>query len=212
MKKKGIIKIQYMFTGIIEEVVKLKSSTTQRDIVEFVLEKPKSWKLHFGQSIAINGVCLTVTKFDDATFTVELMPETMMRSSYGKQIPEKVNLERAMSPDGLFEGHIVQGHVDELSQIIGVEETDQWRTIRIAYPKEKANLLVEKGSITIDGISLTVVEVQDEWFSVSLIPHTIANTTLGSKQTGDFVNLEYDILGKYIAKNLKLKKGENTRT
>ncbi len=196
-----------MFTGIIEEVAELKSSATHGDIVEFVLEKPKEWQLRLGQSIAINGVCLTVTKFNESDFTVELMPETIVRSSYGKSIPNKVNLERAMSPDGLFEGHIVQGHVDELSQIIHIEETDQWRTIHIAYPKDKATLLVDKGSITIDGISLTIVEVTDDWFSVSLIPHTIANTTLGVKQKGDYVNLEYDILGKYIAKNLKLMKG-----
>ncbi len=192
-----------MFTGIIEEIADVKSVATSEDIVTFTIKKPAQWKVREGQSIAVNGVCLTVTTFDEDEFHVELMPETMTRSTFGKVKPIKVNLERAMSPDGLFEGHIVQGHVDELSTIVDIKETDQWRTISMSYPKDKSPLLVQKGSVTIDGISLTVVDVEDDWFSVSLIPHTITHTTLGTKQVGDFVNIEYDILGKYIAKNMQ---------
>jgi len=194
-----------MFTGIIESVAEVKASTNNKDILSLKIKTPTNWKLKNGQSIATDGVCLTVTEFDENDFTLELMPETTKRTTFGRAIPKKVNLERAMSPQGLLEGHIVQGHVDGLSKIIKVEETPQWRTLRIAYPEDKAGLLVEKGSITIDGISLTIVEVDKDWFSVSLIPHTISHTTLGDKTVDDEVNIEYDILSKLIERQLKLR-------
>ena len=193
-----------MFSGIIETIEPILKTTTDNEILTLQIRRPEGWEIHMGQSIACDGVCLTVTAFDDESFSVELMPETVKRSTYAADtMPASVNLERAMGTSTLFEGHIVQGHVDELSKITNIDEDEQWRTIHISYPAEKANLLVDKGSITVDGISLTVVEVDEHSFSVSLIPHTIEHTTLGKKKPGDSVNLEYDILGKYIAKHLE---------
>lgn len=195
-----------MFTGIIEQVAEVVLQKMDNEILTLTIKKPEDWKLHIGQSIAVNGVCLTVTEFDDTSFRVELMPETTKRSIFGKKIPKTVNLENAMSPDGLFEGHIVQGHVDELSTITDIEENPQWRVVTIAYPKEKAGLLVQKGSITVDGTSLTISDLTDETFSVSLIPHTLEHTTLGDRKVGDHVNIEYDILSKLVERQLEIRK------
>lgn len=192
-----------MFTGIIEEIADIQHHSTDKDITTFTITRPKGWELHLGQSIAVNGVCLTVTAFASDSFEVELMPETMKKTVFGRDIPSRVNLERAMSPESLFEGHIVQGHVDALSRIVDIDESPQWRTIKVAYPPDKAGLLVEKGSVSIDGTSLTIVEVTEDTFSVSLIPHTLEHTTLGSKKLGDYVNIEYDIIGKFIERQLK---------
>jgi riboflavin synthase len=195
-----------MFTGIIQKVVRIVGNQLDNEILTLVLEKPADWSLKHGQSIATNGVCLTVTTFDDETFNVELMPETLKRSTFGQKLPETVNVERAMSADGLFEGHIVQGHVDSRNDIVGIEESDQWRTLKISYPADKAGLLVDKGSVTLDGISLTIVEVTDDWFSVSLIPTTLENTTIAKKKVGDSVNVEYDVIAKLIQRQSKLVK------
>jgi len=192
-----------MFTGIIETIADVKSHVVNNDILQLVIDRPEGWKIVLGQSIAHDGVCLTVTEFNEDSFTVELMPETVKRSTFrADSLPARVNLERAMRADAMFEGHIVQAHVDELSKIVKIEQDDQWRVVHVAFPPEKASMVVEKGSITIDGISLTVVDVFDDSFTVALIPHTIEHTTLGSKKVGDSVNLEYDILGKYITKYL----------
>ncbi len=191
--------------GIIQEVARIVDQESENEILTLVIERPDGWELTLGQSISHDGVCLTVTKFDNDTFNVELMPETINRSTFGRKLPSEVNLERAMSVNGLFEGHIVQGHVDACSEIIKIEQSDQWRTLQIAYPKEKAGLLVDKGSITLDGISLTIVEVTDSWFSVSLIPTTLEKTTIATKEVSDRVNVEYDVLAKIIAKQSSLK-------
>jgi len=193
-----------MFTGIVESVAKVEDSKLDKDILAMTIGRPQGWELKIGQSISVDGVCLTVTEFTDSEFTAELMPETTKRSTFGeKSLPNKVNLERAMSPEGLFEGHIVQGHVDALSTILKIDQSPQWRTLRIAYEPDMGGLLVEKGSVTVSGVSLTIVEVTDKWFSVSLIPHTIDATTIGAKKEGDSVNIEYDILGKFIERQLK---------
>lgn len=193
-----------MFTGVIEAVADVVSTKEDDDMLLLTLTRPNEWSLHKGQSIAVNGVCLTVTVFDKSTFTVEIMPETKKRSIFGVSIPKSVNVERAMSTQTLFEGHIVQGHVDELGTVINIDESPQWRTIHISYSPSKAGLLVKKGSVAIDGISLTIVSVSDDSFSVALIPHTLEHTTLGAKKVGDYVNIEYDILGKFVEKQLKL--------
>ena len=197
-----------MFTGIIEElgtVIKLdQQGVSARITIEAgkVLENTK-----LGDSIAVNGVCLTVTDLGKSTFCADVMAETLRRSSLGVlKKGSKVNLERAMAADGRFGGHIVSGHIDGTGEIakISPEGTAVWYTIEA--PESILDGIVEKGSIAIDGISLTVAAVTEHDFSVSIIPHTGANTTLSLKKQGDIVNLENDVVGKYVQKFLSKKK------
>ena len=193
-----------MFTGIVEEMGVIKSirkgaSSAVLEIqAQVVLED-----VHIGDSIAVNGVCLTATSFTPTTFTADVMHETLNRSSLANLRPgSRVNLERAMAANGRFGGHIVAGHVDGVGTVLQTRKDDNaiWYTIG-AYP-EVLRYVVEKGSITIDGISLTVAKVTDADFSISAIPHTVAVTVLQDRKPGDTVNLETDIIGKYVEKLL----------
>ena len=193
-----------MFTGIIEEVGTVKqiqknpASAVITIAADTVLEQTK-----IGDSIAVNGVCLTVTDLKADSFTADVMHETLRRSSLGSvRTGSPVNLERAMSANGRFGGHIVAGHVDATGQIAGRKQDDNAIWIRVEAPPEVLRYVVEKGSVTIDGISLTVAVVTAHDFSVSVIPHTAEVTTLGSKKEGDIVNLETDLIGKYVEKLL----------
>ena len=197
-----------MFTGIIEElgtVIKLdQQGVSARITIEAdkVLENTK-----LGDSIAVNGVCLTVTDLGKSKFCADVIAETLRRSSLGVlKKGSKVNLERAMAADGRFGGHMVSGHIDGTGEIakISPEGTAVWYTIEA--PESILDGIVEKGSIAIDGISLTVAAVTEHDFSVSIIPHTGANTTLSLKKQGDIVNLENDVVGKYVQKFLSKKK------
>lgn len=189
-----------MFTGIVEEVGQVVSLRRQaHSCVLTVRAKTVLEDVHPGDSIATNGVCLTVTAFDGSTFQADVMHETLDRSSLGKLHPgSPVNLERAMQAGGRFGGHIVSGHIDGTGTITAVRADDNavWYTISAA--PQIIRLIVEKGSIAIDGISLTVATVGATTFSVSIIPHTRAQTNLASKGVGDVVNLENDIIGKYV--------------
>ena len=193
-----------MFTGIVEELGTIRS--VRRGAASAVLSIGASEvlsDLKIGDSVAVNGVCLTVTSLDDGGFTADVMHETLGRSSLGALAPgSRVNLERAMPANGRFGGHIVSGHIDGTGKVASVRPDDNalWYTISAA--PELLRCIVEKGSITIDGISLTVAAVDEKSFSVSLIPHTAAVTTLGKKRAGDTVNLETDIIGKYVEKLL----------
>lgn len=193
-----------MFTGIIEEIgtVKKISLAGKSGSLEIgakkVLEGTK-----IGDSIAVNGVCLTVTSLSSSTFTADIMAETVRRSSLGSlSSGSGVNLERAMAADGRFGGHIVSGHIDGTGKIARLQKEENAVWVHIAAGKEILALIVEKGSIAIDGISLTVASVSDSEFAVSIIPHTASETTLLSKKAGDIVNLENDIVGKYVQKLL----------
>lgn len=192
-----------MFTGIIEEtgtVKKIVSSESGSILIEAsrVLEGTK-----IGDSIAVNGVCLTVTSLQGNAFTADVMPETLRVSSLGRLIPgSKVNLERAMAADGRFGGHIVSGHIDGTGTIQNFKREENAVWVTVAASKEILDLIIYKGSIAIDGISLTVAYVDDEVFRVSIIPHTGQETTLLSKAVGDIVNLENDVIGKYVKKLL----------
>lgn len=194
-----------MFTGIVEEVGKVarieKNGVTGKlsIIADTVLEGTK-----IGDSIAVNGVCLTVTSLNGSNFTADVMGETFRRSSLGDlQVGSTVNLERAMPADGRFGGHIVSGHIDGMGEIISIEPegTAVWYTL--SAPIEILQGIVEKGSIAIDGISLTVARITTKDFAVSIIPHTGGNTILSQKKVGDKVNLENDIIGKYVQKFLE---------
>ena len=189
-----------MFTGIIEEL------GTVRHVAPGNLELSARRVLEgtrLGDSIAVNGVCLTVTALSPGGFTADVMPETLRRSGLGQLRPgSKVNLERAMAADGRFGGHIVTGHIDGTGTVSSLRREGNAVWVTIAAPPELLAGIVEKGSIAIDGISLTVAEVTDRDFAVSIIPHTGAQTTLLDRKAGDTVNLETDILGKYVAKLL----------
>lgn len=191
-----------MFTGIIEEKGNVMGIVSGSNSGEIRIKASKVLEgSAIGDSIAVNGVCLTVTKFLPDGFTADVMPETLRRSNLGSlRSGDPVNLERAMAADGRFGGHIVSGHIDGTGRIIQMkrEENAVWVTIEAG--KDILALVVEKGSITIDGISLTVAAVSDSEFKVSIIPHTGQETTLLGKHQGDIVNLETDIIGKYVQK------------
>lgn len=193
-----------MFTGIVEEVGRVRRVTAGGRAGQLsircarVLEGTK-----LGDSIAVNGVCLTVTALLPDGFTADVMPETLRRSGLGTLRPgDGVNLERAMPADGRFGGHIVSGHIDGLGRITAFRREENAVWITVAASPSLLLLVVEKGSIAIDGVSLTVAAVGDGDFQVSVIPHTAKETVLLDKQTGDPVNLETDIVGKYVARLL----------
>ena len=191
-----------VFTGIVEEcgtvldVLKNGVSGSLQIQASTVLEGTKT-----GDSIAVNGVCLTVTKLTKSSFTADVMAETFRRTNLGNLGKNsRVNLERAMAADGRFGGHIVSGHIDGTGIISRIKEEGNAVWIYISAPQSILNLIVEKGSVAVDGISLTVAAVSDKEFAVSVIPHTRENTALSGKKTGAVVNLENDIIGKYVQK------------
>lgn len=194
-----------MFTGIIEELGTINSiSKNPASAVLTINASTVLEDVHMGDSIAVNGVCLTVTSFTDASFTADVMHETLNRSSLGALRPgSKVNLERAMSADGRFGGHIVSGHIDGTGRITDIKKDDNAVWYTISAPPDILRYIVEKGSIAIDGISLTIAYVDSRCFKVSIIPHTSANTTLALRKPGDTVNLENDCIGKYVEKLLQ---------
>jgi riboflavin synthase len=189
-----------MFTGIVEELGSVTQIEDQGDAVRLSVHGPLVVSdAGSGDSIAVNGCCLTVTTHDDATFTADVMRETLAKTSLGAlEVGARVNLERAVTPATRLGGHIVQGHVDATGTVVRRSPSEHWEVLEIALPKTLARYLVPKGSIAVDGISLTVVEVTDDTFTVSLIPETLARTTLGLKQPGDPVNLEVDVIAKYV--------------
>ncbi len=189
-----------MFTGIIEEIGKIQGICKGKDSAEVVVQAGTVLEdIRLGDSIAVNGVCLTVTSFSQSSFTAYLMHETLNRSSLGSlHKGSPVNLERAMSASSRFGGHIVSGHIDGTGTISDIRRDDNalWYTIKTPLPVLR--YIIEKGSIAIDGISLTVARVYKDSFSVSIIPHTASLTTLSSRRVGDSVNLENDCIGKYV--------------
>ncbi len=189
-----------MFTGIIEEIGQVKSILRSSNSIRLTITaKTILEDLKIGDSIATNGVCLTVTTFDAHSYTADLMPETVLKTNFKDlKINDRVNLERALPANGRFGGHIVSGHIDGIGHIIKKSKDDKAIRIRIATKPEILHLIVDKGSIAIDGISLTVTDVNLEDFGVSIIEHTQEETALTRKQIGDTVNLENDIIGKYV--------------
>lgn len=189
-----------MFTGIVEEIGTVVSISQGTKAARLTLQGNLIFEdMHIGDSIAVNGVCLTVTEKASNTFIVDVMPETLRRSSLGKLSKgSKVNMERAMAANGRFGGHIVSGHIDGTGKLESFVREDNAVWVTITASAKLLKYIIEKGSITIDGISLTVAYVDNRCFKVSLIPHTAANTTLLTKKAGDIVNLENDIVGKYI--------------
>lgn len=189
-----------MFTGIIEQQGKVKAIETDGSNVHFFIEAPMTKELQVDQSVAHNGVCLTTVDIKDNTYQVTAIDETLKKSNLGELRPgDFVNLERSMASNGRFDGHIVQGHVDETATCdeIIVEDGSWLFKFRLAH---QTKLMVEKGSVSLDGISLTVFDVTPDKFTVGIIPYTFEHTNFGTMKVGDKVNIEYDIVGKYVAK------------
>jgi riboflavin synthase len=191
-----------VFTGIIEELGEVVEIQPRGDSAVLVVRASLvASDVAHGASIAVNGVCLTVIGAEGARLSFDVMAETLKRSVIGAlRAGERVNLERAVRADGRLDGHIVQGHVDGTGVVISRTPGDAWELVRFGVPAELSRYVAEKGSIAVDGVSLTVTAVGDDWFEVGLIPETLRATTLGTKQPGDPVNLEVDVLAKYVAR------------
>lgn len=202
-----------MFTGIVEEIGSIRGVTKGHKSSSLIISAEKVLSdVNIGDSISVNGVCLTVTEFKKNEFSVDIMHETLSRSSLNNiRVGSKVNLERAMKADGRFGGHIVSGHIDGTGRIVSIKKDDIAFWYKIKTDAKIMRYIVEKGSITIDGISLTVATVERESFSVSIIPHTSKNTILADKVEGDIVNLENDCIGKYVERLLGFEKNVNDK-
>ena len=189
-----------MFTGIVEELGTLtaRSDGPDSSVIEVAATTVTADARH-GDSICVDGVCLTVVEHEPGRFTADVMAETLTRSTLGRLSPgDRVNLERAMRADARFGGHIVQGHVDATTTVLSREPGERWDVVTLALPPQLRRYVVLKGSVTLDGVSLTVSGRTDDTFAVSLIPTTLQLTTLGRRQPGDEVNVEVDVLAKYV--------------
>ncbi len=191
-----------MFTGLVQAIGQLKSSQRRRDVLDLVIEsQPIASELAVGASVAVSGVCLTATSIGSGSFHVEVARETERRTSLGSLHPGALlNLELPVRAMDRLGGHIVQGHVDELGRVMESGPREGNHVLKVAHSREASRFVVEKGSIAIDGVSLTVMASGEGWLEVMLIPHTLAATTLGRLAPGDGVHLEYDILAKYVAR------------
>jgi riboflavin synthase len=193
-----------VFTGIVEELGEITAVENLDDASRFRVRGPVVTDgAKHGDSIAVNGVCLTVVEHEGDEFTADVMAETLNRSSLGALASgSRVNLERPTAVGDRLGGHIVQGHVDSVGTVVDRKPSENWEIVKISLPADLSRYVVEKGSITVDGVSLTVVDAGPDYFTISLIPTTLALTTLGIKQPGDPVNLEVDIIAKYVERML----------
>jgi riboflavin synthase len=194
-----------MFTGIVTELGTVKSVVRIEGARRLTVEAPDTVSgASIGDSIAVNGVCLTAIDFTNSSFSVEVVDESLARSSLGSlAVGDAVNLERPMLANGRFDGHIVQGHVDGVGRVVGIQPEGSAARYRIAIPRDLSRYVVEKGSITVDGTSLTItavcdIDAPDAWFEIVLIPHTLEVTVLGRAKQGTQVNLEVDVIAKYL--------------
>lgn len=199
-----------MFTGIIEGVGQISRLDRVGDRIDLDIETPPgiSEGVRLGDSVAVDGCCLTVTATGADGLSFQAIPETLRLTSLGtRRTGDRVNLERALRAGGRLDGHIVQGHIDATGTVTAIERAGDEVQMRVAVPFETARMLVHKGSVALDGVSLTVVEPDDAGFGVALIPHTLAVTTLGIRLAGDRVNVEVDVLGKYVFEYLRRREG-----
>lgn len=196
-----------MFTGIVEELGTVEALERQSDAVRLTVRATTVLEdTGLGDSISVNGCCLTVAERTDSSWTADVMAETLAKTGLGSLAAgDRVNLERAVTAGTRLGGHLVQGHVDALGHVVRREPGEHWDVVTVSMPRDLAPYLVDKGSVTVDGVSLTVVEARDGEFTVSLIPETLRRTTLGFREPGDAVNLEVDVIGKYVARQLELR-------
>ncbi|TQL68790.1 riboflavin synthase alpha chain [Nocardioides albertanoniae] len=202
-----------MFTGIVEELGTVAGIEEQGDAVRLTIAaETVLTDATLGASIAVNGCCLTVASLGEKEWTADVMLETLKRTGlHAIEVGDRVNLERAVTPTTRLGGHIVQGHVDGVGRVVSREPSEHWEVVTVSLPAELVRYVVEKGSIAVDGISLTVVSVTEDAFTVSLIPETLARTSLGFRAVGDEVNLETDIIAKHVEK-LVLTSPEGTQS
>lgn len=188
-----------MFTGIIKKVSKVEKVSLKKGSLFVEVEKPSGWKIKEGESISINGVCSTARKINNKIFEVEYMPETIKKTTVGSfEKGTIVNLEKSLKMDDLLDGHMVQGHIDTQGKIIEKKKVQESEIVKVRVPKKFMVFIAPKGSVSIDGISLTVVDTGKDWFTVSLVSYTIDNTNMHALDRGDEVNIETDVLAKYI--------------
>jgi len=198
-----------MFSGIVEEAGKVIALRKEKENLHITIECSFVNELKIDQSVAHNGVCLTVVELTDKTFTVTAIQETLIKSNLGLlEVGNKVNLERSMKPDSLLDGHIVQGHVDQTATCTKVEEAEGSWYYTFEYDPNLGNITVEKGSVSVNGVSLTVVNSKETSFQVAIIPFTYELTNFHEFKEGTVVNLEFDIIGKYITKIVKQQLGK----
>lgn len=196
-----------MFTGIISELGEVRKIENQPDAIRITISAPQAVReLRRGDSVAVNGACLTAVEFSESEFTADVMRETLNKTSLSQVTTgSRVNIELPMRPSDRFGGHLVLGHVDGLGRIVSREKSENWDWLRVQIPENLAKYVVLKGSIAIDGVSLTVNEIKDSLVGFSLIPETLASTTLGRKQSGDSVNVEVDVMAKHLEKLMEAK-------
>lgn len=200
-----------MFTGIVEELGTVAAIEDQGDAVRLSIRAERVLEdVELGDSIAVNGCCLTVTQVADGVWTADVMRQTLDATSLGAlPVGARVNLERAATLSTRMGGHLVQGHVDAVGEILSRTPSEHWEVVTVSLPSTLAPYLVDQGSITVDGVSLTVVEAGEDQFTVSLIPETLTRTTLGSRVPGESVNLEVDVIAKHVAKLVRAYTGGN---
>jgi riboflavin synthase len=193
-----------MFTGIIKKLSTVEKVARKNGSLFVSVNIPKNWKIWEGESISINGVCSTVRKFGKKNFEVEYMPETIKKTTVGNfKKGTSVNLEKSLKMSDLLDGHLVQGHVDTRGAVLEVRKVKKSKVLKVRAPKQFMKLIAEKGSIAVDGISLTVVDAGADWFTVSLVSYTLDNTNLGVIKVGEAVNIETDVIAKYVEKLLR---------
>lgn len=192
-----------MFTGIVQALGTVRAIDDVGDAVRLGVEGEILHGLSGGESIAVNGVCLTVAQIDASGFTADVMQESLRRTTLGDlRVGDRTNLERSVTPTSLLGGHIVQGHVDGVATISAIRPSEHWREVDLSLPPDLLPYVVEKGSIALDGVSLTISSLSDQGVGVSLIPETLTRTTLGIRGVGDRVNVEVDVLAKYVERLL----------
>lgn len=197
-----------MFTGIVEKKAKIKKTESKGGLLVISLDLPKSMNTKLGDSVSISGCCLTVYKKSGSSVSFQIMKETLDKTIFGKKIPKEINVELAMKLSDRLGGHIVSGHIDCIGTVNSIVQNDGEREITINFPKNFSDFVIEKGSVTIDGVSLTIVKCGKGILSVSLIPHTLKTTTLDSLRKGDCVNIEFDIVSKHIVNLIKKTRNE----
>lgn len=195
-----------MFTGIVEDWAEVKDLNEANGILTIELFSEIADEFKVDQSVAHNGVCLTVTELQDKNYKVQAIEETLAKTNLGSlKIGDHVNLERSLKVGDRLDGHWVQAHVDEVAELLEITKNEDNRVLTFQYPQEFRELVVEKGSITVNGVSLTVVDAVENHFSIALIPYTWEHTNLSKMKIGDFANIEFDILGKYFLKSMHLR-------
>lgn len=192
-----------MFTGIIKAISQIQKKETTNNCLFLTIAKPLGWKIKPGDSICSDGACLTVKKVNKDNYITELMPETLDKTYFAKSNYKHINLEKSLKLNHVLDGHLVTGHVDCLGKINKITKRGNSKIYQISFPKKFAKYVAVKGCIAMDGISLTIVEAATNWFTVSLVDYTLKNTTIGRKQVGELVHLEFDIIAKYLEKLVK---------